>query len=587
MERDTAAYRSGDAKEAVDPVAAEAKRVFDIDYLYPWQRLVIANILDAAQAGLDRADHPDSDFAAPDHPDRNLADRATALPNPGSPCDELHDEDGALRGQQIVLLPTGAGKSLCFQIPALFLDKPTLAVYPLLALQGDQLRRLTAAGLAPAYFRGGQSTDERTAQFARLEGTDGNPPARMIIANPEVLAGEQVLSRIAARGIGHLAIDEAHCVSEWGDSFRPAYLELGAIAKRLGAPVTTAFTATASPEVLSRIAEVLFSGKAHLVRGESDRPNITYRVHPCRARDPALLALVARAARPAIVFCSTRGGSERAARLLRDTFDDEDIRFYHAGLQKEEKIEVESWFYAHPRAILCCTCAFGMGVDKRDVRTVIHRNVPPSAEAYIQEAGRGGRDGESAEAILLWSPEDARRIARLPERERLRARELVAFAESGRCRREVLLEALGDPRAGNRAGGGEAIACSGCDVCAGTAGERLTDLALVERFVRLNRRAYTREEALGRLFHAGNRDSRERYGFSMWKRADFAEIVGELEKSGRIAECSGWIWKGKLTITRSSIRSLPRKRPRGSRRPVSAFSGEPDGEAFSGTKRRT
>lgn len=516
-----------------DPVAVCARETFGIPYLFPWQRLVMANILDAAAA------HEFAKKAA--NPVRNGFE--------GEAGDELHDEDGALRGRQIVLLPTGAGKSLCFQIPALLLEKATLVVYPLLALMGDQLRSMNERGLEPVIFRGGQSREEREAQFARLEGRDGKPPARLIIANPEVLVSSAaVLDRIGSRGISHFAIDEAHCVSEWGDSFRPSYLKLGAIMEKLEPSAVTAFTATASPPVLERIGEALYGGRAHIVRGDSDRPNIAYSVYRCRAKNAALVREAARRRRPMVVFCATRGGTEKAARLLREAFDDEDIRFYHAGLRKDEKIEVESWFHAHQRAILCCTCAWGMGVDKKDVRTVIHRDRPPTAEAYIQEAGRGGRDGTQAEAVLLWSPDDVRRIALLPQKERARASVFLRYAESGRCRREILLEALGDPRAGPDAGEGERIACSGCDVCEKTAVFFERDARIVTEYVRKNSHSATRHELSERLYETGNRISLETKGFFEWRLADFTGMVDSLLKDGTLREIRHWPFRGKLAL---------------------------------------
>ena len=520
-----------------DPVLEAAKERFDIKYLYPWQRLVIANILDAVAA-------EEYARAAPNSRKESVS----------NDCDEeCPDEDGAARGRQIVLLPTGAGKSLCFQIPALFFSKPTLVIFPLLALMADQERRLRAVGLEPAVFRGGQAPDERKRLFARLEGTDGREPARIVIANPEVLAPGEVLDRIARRGVAHLAIDEAHCVAEWGDTFRPAYLELARVIERVKPLAVTGFTATASPEVLARTAEALFAGEAHVVRGESDRPNIAYSVRLCHAKDAALIREVARRKRPLVVFCATRGGTERSAILLRETFGDREIRFYHAGLSREEKTAVETWFHGHESAILTATCAWGLGIDKKNVRTVIHRDPPPSAEAYAQEAGRGGRDGEPAEAVLLWSPRDRARAAALPEPAKRRAAVLALFAEGKRCRREVLLEALGDPRAGEGASEGERIACSGCDVCDGAADTSPRDGDLVFEYIGKNRRRYSREAIAESLTEAGNRIARERGGYPAWKHTDFLGIIRDLESTEKVRALDRWPWKGMMTV----IRPLP------------------------------
>jgi ATP-dependent DNA helicase RecQ len=524
-----------------DPVGEEARARFGIQYLYPWQRLVIANVLDAVAA---------SEAARAKEREKGQGDTE----------DDERDEDGSDRGRQIVILPTGAGKSLCFQVPSLFFGAPTLVVFPLVALMADQERRLTVCGIEPAVFRGGQSADERNRAYARLEGGDGKPAAKVVIANPEILASEEILERLSRRGVAHLAIDEAHCVSEWGDTFRPAYLTLPRVIERLKPLAVTAFTATASPAVLSRTAEALFGEQVRVVRGESDRPNIAYTVRLCRAKDPALVREVTRRKRPLVVFCATRGGTERTANFLRDTFDDGEIRFYHAGLSREEKTAVEAWFHGHANAILTATCAWGLGIDKKNVRTVIHKDPPPSVEAYVQEAGRGGRDGQPAEAVLLWGPKDRKRLQALAGTQGARAAGIIRFAEGSGCRRESLLETLGDWRAGADAPEGERIACSGCDRCSETADDECGDGAIVLEYIRRNARSCSRETIAERLTTQGNREARDTGNYPAWKRADFIGIIGELEKEGLVRERDHRPWKGTMTVTRPSPRprrSLP------------------------------
>lgn len=544
-------------EKTADAVSICAQTVFGIPMLYPWQRLVIANILDAVHAaeaveaaasstGI-TASHTEPQYGqyATEPAGISTAPAGTALPQAedyvlsgtGEPLSELYDEDGVLRGRQIVLLPTGAGKSLCFQVPALLLDKPTLIIYPLLALMSDQIRRMCEGNLEPVLFRGGQSGQERAAQYARLEGTDGKPPAKLIIANPEILMQKEVLNRIAKRGIAHLAIDEAHCVSEWGDSFRPAYQTLKQVIETLKPPAVTAFTATAGNDVLKRIGEVLFDGRAHLVRGESDRTNIAYYVRQCRVKAPALLQEVMQRQRPMVIFCATRNGTEQTAAFLRYTLRDRAIRFYHAGLQRNEKDEVEQWFHQHDSAILVTTCAWGMGVDKKNVRTVIHLNAPPTAEAYVQEAGRGGRDGSPAQAVLLWSPEDKAKIVLLPEKQRKRAEILVNFAESGRCRREVLLEALGEVRAVPLHAGDESIACSGCDICNGTALLYPQDERELIKFVTANKRKFTVPQLI-RILHEN---------LPFWRAGDISSLISQLIHEQKIRPANAFFWKGALT----------------------------------------
>lgn len=573
-------FKTGEPGEtAEDPVARAARDTFGIEYLYPWQRLVVANILDAAASATAAAARNARKNTPREAARTNVDDISTGgdmstgsdEPTDQNDDDELFDEDGALRGRQIILLPTGTGKSLCFQVPALFLDGPTLVIYPLLALMGDQLRRMIEAGLDPALFRGSQSKGEREAQFRRLEGTDGRPPARLVIANPEVLIGEirkddtgpisgsAVFRRIAARKPAHIAIDEAHCVSEWGDTFRPAYLALGTLISGLDPPAVTAFTATASPQVLARVSEVLFAGSAHVVRSAGDRPNIVYSVVRCRAKESALVLEASRHERPMVIFCATRGGTERTAKLLRERLHDRDIRFYHAGLQKNEKLEVESWFHGHRRAILVTTCAWGMGVDKKDVRSVIHRDPSPTAEAYIQEAGRGGRDGTVAEAVLLWSADDEKALARnaaiIGEK---RAYALADFARGDRCRRTVLLEALGDPAAGKDAPGGEATACSGCDVCSGKADPEARDEKAMLAWLSRNERSRTLDEAAEETTGIANRSMAQKYGVRPWSRKDAKMILKGLIKDNKIEEIKGIFWKGRLKIVRS--RTVLRKK---------------------------
>ena len=494
-----------------DPVAEAARQFFGIQWLYPWQRIVMANILDAAK-GAAQAEGGCADLL-------------------------LEDEDGALRGRQVAILPTGAGKSLCFQAPAMLLPKPTLAVYPLLALMSDQARKLKRLGINFALFRGGQSAEERDAQLARLK----EKSCRIIIANPEVLLNRKIIAAIAERGLSHSAIDEAHCVAEWGDAFRPAYLKLKGIIGELRPDTVTAFTATASPAVLSRMKEALFGGSAHLVQASSDRENISYSVFPCVSKDAALITLLAGAELPAVVFCGTRKGAERVAGAVIDAFPGRGARYYHAGLSKEEKAGAERWF-SSGGDILCATCAFGMGVDVRNIRTVIHYDPPPTAESYVQEAGRAGRDGLPARAILLWSEADKKRIAAMTGDEARRAASLAEMAESGECRRAVLLRALGERLEEE----GRAKACAGCDICDGSAFFAPKEKAISLNFVLRNKRRFTRHEAARLICEEANAAAREQAGCLIWRAKDFATAIKSLKAEEKIRECR-FFWKGKLT----------------------------------------
>jgi len=492
------------AAENCPSVPRAVLSAFGISYLYPWQRLVIENILDASGY---------------------------------SPA--VKAEDTTYCGRRIVLLPTGAGKSLCFLIPALILPGPTLVIYPLLALMADQERRIRSSGLRSVTFRGNQSPEEREENFRQIR--DGT---KIILANPEVLQNSRLTSRLARCGIVHAAIDEAHCVSEWGDSFRPAYLALGDVIGRLNVPVVTAFTATASPAVLSRISTVLFKGEAHIIRSESDRPNIRYYVQYTCTKKQRMLMLARTERRPMIIFCGTRAGAEDAARTVALCYGRDCVRFYHAGLEKEEKHDIEQWFFGSSEGILCATCAYGMGVDKHDVRTVVHLDPPQTAEAYIQESGRAGRDGAPAKAVLLWSSTDsirARSAARCG-----RADVMRNFAETDKCRRQVLLDALG----------AEQAVCSGCDVCdaqreqQGTkrryTGRQEDAECFVLRFIRRYKKRYTLTELEAVLLPLLNRMYRRVCGKNIWDSESISGMLLQLEEAGYIRLCA-WPWNNKVT----------------------------------------
>lgn len=508
-------YKERDYIHTESPIQKAALEVFNIPYLFPWQHLVIANILDAYESTAYIKEHI-----------KEIEE--------GKEEDLLYDEDGNERGKQIVLLPTGAGKSLCFLVPAVLLPKPTLILYPLLALLNDQERRMKEGGLHPVVFRGNQTQEERKSNFYRLdEGT------KVILANPEVLQSKALLEKLSQYNIGHVAIDEAHCVSEWGDSFRPAYLTLGTIIETLKVPVVTAFTATASYEVLSRVAEVLFDGRAHILRSESDRPNIHYYVQRSECKQKGALFCAIREEKPLIVFCSTRKRTEKTAKNFREFFGSENVRFYHAGLSKAEKERVEKWFYPKKDAVLVATCAFGMGVDKKDIKTVIHLDPPPTAEAYIQEAGRGGRDGSTAKAILIWSSQDAYKAESYKNGSREKA--LYEFAESTTCRRQILLNALG----------AEQAVCSGCDVCEGKRQTFAEDAKLITNFIQHHKKQYSREETCMHLLKIFNKETEKAYGIRLWESSDIKDMITHLIQRKQIS-CAAFPWKNRIFVSNKS-----------------------------------
>lgn len=479
-----------------------ALKNFNIKQLYPNQRIVISNILESI-------------------------------------CDDsCTEEDTYLKGKQIVLLPTGAGKSLCFLIPALIIPGITLIIYPLLALMADQHRRMLDANISCVIFRGNQSIEERNNNFQKI--TDG---AKIIIANPEVLQNNDLTDRLSKINISHIAIDEAHCVSEWGDTFRPSYLTLGKIIKKLKPKCVTAFTATASPTVLDRISQLLFENSAHIIQGETDRPNIHYSVVYADAKKKAILEQVIINQKPLIVFCPTRKITENIARFLQEYYKTKHnkgdlVKFYHAGLTKEEKDKVEKWFYPHNEGILVATCAFGMGVDKKDIRTVIHHTMPMTVESFIQEAGRGGRDKNLSKSIVIFSNKD--KLQR--EKYSLTSREYIMlnYSLSTTCRRDILLKALNAK---------ENTVCMGCDVCQNTNKNFAEDSKLVYNFIKNNRHSYTIDEAIEKLCDKANKQSILTYDYKLWTHEDFKEIILSLLKSNKLKICK-FPWNNLLSINK-------------------------------------
>ena len=521
---DYPAQSADDETAEMDLMTQAAHNAFGVRYLFAWQKLVIANILDSA-AAIEKGE------AAYDEKEGDLV------------C----------RGRQIVLLPTGAGKSMCFLVPALLLHGPSLVLYPLLALMSDQERRMNEGNLGAVMFKGGQSDEEREANFAKLK----SGQARVILANPEVLQNEALVRRLADCHIAHIAIDEAHCVSEWGDSFRPAYLTLGEIIKKLGVQVVTAFTATASPPVLQRVSEVLFDGNAHLIQSDSDRANIHYEVRYAYAKQKAVLKAVQELEKPLIVFCGTRPRTEGMARLLAEYFGRERVRFYHAGMTKEEKNAVEQWFFKSDDGILTATCAYGMGMDKPNVKTVVHLDAPEHLENFVQEAGRAGRNGANVKSALVWSHADDVRYRQAPvgRREKL----MGGYARSPTCRRQFIRDSFA----------AEKTTCSGCDICdAERAGKTLVttaeDAEIVYRFIKKNRRLYARKELTALLENILNKHDRKIFGINVWESSDVQEILSQLISERRIQILTG-LWENHVDICAGKTNSLLAIIPRGQR----------------------
>ncbi|MDR0316543.1 MAG: RecQ family ATP-dependent DNA helicase [Treponema sp.] len=523
--------------DSTDPLSSAVQALFGLSYLFPYQRLVVANILEAATAAGIPLHWPSMDAI------ETLAETVTGAESakPTELAEPAESDDGPsdreCLGRQIVILPTGAGKSLCFQLPAMIMEGPTLVIYPILSLMADQERRLRERGFSPVILRGGQSAEEREEIWKKLRSGE----SKFIIANPEVLLTPQVKSQFEHIKVVHIVIDEAHCVSEWGESFRPSYLEIHTIIKMLNAPLVTAFTATASAPVLEKIQKYIFGDlDAHQIVGNPDRANITYTAQGCIVRDMAVRDMLIQNSRPAIVFCSSRPGTEKLAAYLRNELSDmgmnwhNEIRFYHAGLEREEKTVVEKWFLHNSEAVLVATCAFGMGVDKADVRTVIHRDCPPSVEAYLQESGRAGRDGAQSKAILLWGPDDEGILRRAKtETDRKRLSGLLDYARDVTgCRRQALLKML------DYDSNGECPQTPCCDVCEKQARTALREEEAVCDFFRRNKRRYTINEAAGVL---------ARTETVHWSEGESVQTILYLVKTGKLKKTRNIFWKNNIT----------------------------------------
>jgi ATP-dependent DNA helicase RecQ len=431
----------------------------------------------------------------------------------------------------------------------MILSGATLVIYPILSLMADQERRLRERGFAPVILRGAQDKEERQRIFRALR--EGE--SRFIIANPEVLLTESVLKELPSLNIVHIVIDEAHCVSEWGESFRPSYLRINEIIEAVHKNSTgmgrralvTAFTATAGTPVLEKIGRYIFGGEAGRIVGNPDRINIRYAAGACILRDLAVRDLILKKALPAIVFCSSRSGTEKLSRYLANSLAEiwdaashegrpaPGIKFYHAGLSREEKKAVEEWFFDNSNAVLVSTCAYGMGVDKADIRTVIHRDCPPSVEAYLQESGRAGRDGKASEAYLLWGPGDENRLRRVQdEAGRKRMESLLSYARTvSVCRREQLLGLL------NYEGERNGPESNCCDVCDGNAGTQLREEQSLCWFFRRHWRSYTVNEAAALLADAKA---------VAWSENEAAEAIRFLVKAGKLKVVKNFFWKNKI-----------------------------------------
>ncbi|NEZ04438.1 DNA helicase RecQ [Wenzhouxiangella sp. XN201] len=396
---------------------------------------------------------------------------------PGNPEDLLRQVFGysAFRGRQreiidhvgdgghaLVLMPTGGGKSLCYQVPALMRPGTAIVVSPLIALMRDQVEALRHNGVAAAVLN--SSLDAETRRRTEQDLIEGR--LDLLYIAPERLLRESTLRMFERCEINLLAIDEAHCVSQWGHDFRPEYLKLDVLARRFPQVPRIALTATADHRTRGEIVERLLGREARVFVDSFDRPNIRYTVGLKRNARQQLLSFIRRRhpGQSGIVYCFSRRKTEETAGFLVE--QGLDALSYHAGMGSAERQAAQDRFINEDGLIICATIAFGMGIDKPDVRFVAHLDLPKSIESYYQETGRAGRDGLPADAWMVYSLADVVRIRQLLEQsnagdeqkklERERLEALLAYCEQAGCRRPALLGYFGENHPGN---------CGHCDNC--------------------------------------------------------------------------------------------------------------------------
>jgi ATP-dependent DNA helicase RecQ len=372
-----------------------------------------------------------------------------------------------LAGRDVLaVLPTGGGKSVCYQIPAILRPGLGLVVSPLIALMTDQVEALKQQGVAAARLDSGVSLDERSAIWAAAR----SGALDLLYVSPEGLAAGAMMDRLAELPLSLIAIDEAHCVSQWGHDFRPDYRNLGLLAERFPHVPRIAVTATADARTRDDILRSLRLEGARVFVDSFARPNLQLSAErkesASRARtDARVIELVReRRGKSGVVYCGSRDGCERVAQALRDAGTN--AIAYHAGMDTKERDRRLERFLAEDGAVMVATIAFGMGVDKADVRFVIHADPPGSLEAYWQEIGRGGRDGEPAEGITLYGPSDIawtlRRLDGRPMAEEVKqvqvrkARQLFAMLDGAVCRAQAVRRYFGET---------DATPCGVCDIC--------------------------------------------------------------------------------------------------------------------------
>ena len=374
----------------------------------------------------------------------------------------------ALEGRDaLVVLPTGGGKSLCYQLPAAVQNRLTIVISPLISLMKDQVDSLELVGYPAAMLNSQMDAAEQRATLDRLRAKE----LLLLYLAPERLGAAGTMAAIVNANPGAVAVDEAHCISQWGHDFRPDYRRLRELRRTLPGVPMRAYTATATPRVREDIIHQLSLQDPAVVIGAFDRPNLTYRVLPRhQPADQTAEILRRHEGRAAIVYCISRKETERLAEVLTERGIE--ARAYHAGLDHNTRRRVQDDFASERLNVVVATVAFGMGIDRSDVRCVIHTAMPKSVEAYQQETGRAGRDGLDAECVLLFSPGDERKWADIimssaresgddsaADAHLALLKDMTRLASTVRCRHRALTEYFGQTYNPDN--------CNACDVCLG------------------------------------------------------------------------------------------------------------------------
>lgn len=366
----------------------------------------------------------------------------------------------ALAGRDVfALMPTGGGKSLCFQLPALLRDGLTIVVSPLISLMKDQVDALRASGVAATFLNSSLERHEAAERFRGLNRAE----YRLLYVAPERLMLDTFLEGALNWNIAQIAIDEAHCISEWGHDFRPEYRELKKLRRHLPDVPIMALTATATERVRKDIVDQLHLRDACRYVASFNRPNLTYRVVPKSSPYDQLLKLVrSRPDESGIVYCASRKTADSLATKLNA--DGVKAKPYHAGLEGKERAKHQEQFLRDDARVITATIAFGMGINKPNVRFVVHHDLPKNIESYYQETGRAGRDGLPSECVLLFSASDVVKQRRFIEEKSAKEqriaqeqlRDMIHYSETRDCRRATLLKYFGEEFP---------VPCNGCDNC--------------------------------------------------------------------------------------------------------------------------